>query len=487
MSAVTGLGDRAARGAGVTLTTQLLRAVLQLGSVVVLARLLVPEDFGLVAMVTAVIGIADLVRDFGLSSAAVQARTLEDDERTNLFWANTALGLTCTLVAAASAPLLVTLYDEPRLLPVVLALSPIFLLSGLGTQLRADLTRSLRLGWLALSDVLAQAVAVAAAVTLALLGAGLWAVVAQQLVGAAAGLVVVASAVHWRPRRYRRGVSLRRFFGYGSGLLGTQAMTYVTKNVDDVALGAVWGAGPLGLYTRAYQLLLAPLNQINAPMTRVALPVLSRLQDDDAGYAHALGRAQLVGCYVTTTVLLVVAGLADPVVDVLFGPGWAGVVPLLLVLALGGVPRALSQLAFWMYLSRGRTGAQLKQFLVTRPLLVVCVLAGLPWGALGVAVGHGVGHLLAWGISLWHAGRTTGVDVRPLVVTASRSVLLVGAPAGLAANGATWLLDAPIAQLALGLLLAAAWVAAACTLVPPVRRDARVVLTFARRAARRHA
>lgn len=479
------LGDAAARGAGVTLGTQALRAGLQLGSVVVLARLLAPEDFGLVAMVAAVIGIADLVRDFGLSSAAVQAKHLSDGERTNLFWANLALGAACALAAVAARPLVEALYDEPRLGDVVLGLSVVFVLSGASTQLRADLTRRLRFHALAVVDVSAQVAGIAVGVVLALVGAGLWAIVAMQVATAAVGLVVCAALCRWRPGLPRRGAPLRRFFGYGSGLMGTQAIGYVTKNVDNVALGAVWGAVSLGLYSRAYQLLMTPLNQINAPMTRVALPVLSRVQEDPVVFARYLARVQLVGCYLTATVLAVAAGLSEPVVLLLFGERWAAVAPIFALLAVGGVFRAVSQLAYWIYLARGRTGAQLRQELVSRPLMALVILAGLPWGAVGVAAGHSVAYLLYWVVSLWHAGRVESVDVRPLFANAARAIGLVSAPCGLLAWASSSVDAHPLLQVLGGVVLAGAWSALVVLVVPRVRADARDVLSFARRAAHR--
>lgn len=479
------LGDAAARGAGVTLGTQLVRALLQMASVVVLARLLTPADFGLVAMVAAVIGIAEIVRDFGLSSAAVQAPVLTDDERTNLFWVNVALGVACAAAAVAARPAIVALYGEERLSPVVLALSSVFVLSGLNAQFRTELTRRLGFRALAASDVIAQVCGIAVGVTLAVAGAGLWAIVAQQITAAAVAAAVNALTCPWSPGLPRRGVSLRRFFRYGGGVLGTQAVGYVTKNVDNVALGAIWGAGPLGLYSRAYQLLMTPLNQINAPMTRVALPVLSRVQHDDEVFLRYLGRAQLVGCYLTATVFAVAAGLAGPVVLLLFGPRWSAVAPIFAVLAVGGVFRAVSQLAYWIYLSRGRTGAQLRQESVTRPLMVLVILAGLPWGAVGVAAGHSVAYLLYWLVSLLHAGHVEGIDVRPLLRQATRAILLFSAPCGLAAFAAATLVDPAWARLVVGLAAAGGYAALAVAVVPALRADAVVVVSVARRAVGR--
>ncbi len=482
-----GLGDRAARGSSVTVVTQGARAVLQIVSVVLLARLLEPADFGLVAMVTAVIGIADLVRDFGLSQAAITAKTLSRAQQSSLFWVGTGLGAGCTVVALAAAPLIAAGYGQPRLTAVVLALAGVFTLSGASTQFRADLARELRFVALGVADVGAQLAGIVVAVVAALAGAGLWALVAQQLTVAVVGLVVVAGASTFRPVAPHRGGEVRPFFRFGGAVLGTQAITYATKNVDTVALGALWGASPLGLYTRAYQLLMAPLNQINAPMTRVALPVLTRVEPDAATYARYLARAQLVACYLTATVFAVAAALAWPLVEVLFGPRWAGVAPIFAVLAVGGIFRAVAQIAYWIYLSSGRPGAQLRLSLVTGPATIALILAGLPWGAIGVAAGHSAAHLLVWVAQLAVAGRVSGTDVRPLFAGAVRAILGVGLPCAGAAALANLLPWPALAQLGAGVVLAATAGTVMVLLVPPVRADARLVASLLRRATSRRA
>ena len=482
---MSSLGTRAARGSGITVGVQGVRALLQVVSVVALARLLSPADFGLVAMVTAVIGIADLVRDFGLSSAAITARTLDRAQQSALFWVGTALGALCTVAAVAAAPLIAAGYGQPRLGTVVLALAGIFTLSGASTQPRADLARHLRFGALGVVDVSAQVAGIAVAVGGALAGWGLWALVAQQVCVAVVGLVVVTALSTFRPVLPRRGgPSVRPFLGFGGAVLGTQAITYATKNVDTVALGAVWGAGPLGLYTRAYQLLMAPLNQINAPLTRVALPVLTRVHGT-RDYGRYLARAQLVACYLTATAFAVAAALAVPVVAVLFGPRWAGVAPVFAILAVGGVFRAVAQIAYWVFLSAGRPGAQLRLTLVTGPLTVALILAGLPWGPVGVAAGHSVAHLLVWVLQLAVAGRATGTDVRPLFAGALRAIGFVALPCAGAAWTANLLPWPPLAQVGAGLAAAAALAAAVAAVVPSVRSDAAGVLSLARRAVGR--
>jgi PST family polysaccharide transporter len=481
------LGDQAARGSKTVLLTQALRAGLQFASMIILARLLDPSVFGIVAMVTSVIGIADLVRDFGLSSAAVQSKTLSREERTNLFWVNVAFGALCTLVVAACAPLIQGLYGQPGLTPVVLGLASVFLLSGANTQFRADLTRSMRYGRLAAADITAQVAGIAVAAGLAVAGAGVWALVGQQLTVAAVSLVMNIVSTRWLPGLPRRKVSLRRFFAFGSSLFATQALTYLTKNVDNIALGISSGPYQLGLYSRAYQLLMTPLNQINAPMTGVALPVLSRIQDDEERFARYLGRAQLVACYLTASIFAVAAGVTEPLTLVLFGAEWAPVAPIFAILAIGGIFRSIQQIAYWTYLAKGRTGAQLRMILATRPVMILIILAGVPWGPIGVAVGHSVAYFLFWLVSVRHVGKVTGVDSGRLLRNAVRPVALVSLPAGVVAYAATLLPLPTVASLGAGVLAAALYVALTIALVRPVRADVLVLRDFVRRAGGRSA
>ena len=365
-----GLGNVAARGASITLMSQVIRFALQLGSLMVLARLLSPQDFGVVAMVTAITNVMEIVRDFGLSSAAMQAKELNDAERTNLFWVNTGIGTGCALVVTLSAPLIVRMYGTSVVGPIVLALGWLFIVSGVNTQFRAELSRSLRFKALAVTDIAAQAGSIAVAISLAAAGAGYWAVVGQQI-----ALVVLTCTSNvilckWRPGRPRRSVSIRRFFRFGGSVLGTNVIGYATNNLDNVAIGIYSGSGPLGLYSRAYQLLMVPLTQVNVPMTRVVLPVLSRVQDEDETYARYVSKAQLVGCYMLASGFAIAAGVSVPLVALLFGPKWSGVAPIFAALAIGGIFRGIGQISYWMYLSRGRADAQLKLYLVTRPIMI---------------------------------------------------------------------------------------------------------------------
>jgi hypothetical protein len=166
------LGARAARGGGTVLIGQISRIVIQIVSVSVLARLLSPSDYGLVAIVIAIVGVGEIFRDFGLSTAAVQAKVLTNDQRDKLFWLNTGIGLLLTLTCALAAPLVASAFHQESLTPITRVLSFTFLLNGLAAQHEADLNRHLRFAALVTVSVGSQAIGTVIAVIFAALGAG---------------------------------------------------------------------------------------------------------------------------------------------------------------------------------------------------------------------------------------------------------------------------------------------------------------------------
>ena len=197
-------------------------------------------------------------------------------------------------------------------------------------------------------------------------------------------------------------------------MLGTQVLGYATNNIDNVTIGAVWGPGPLGSYSRAYQLLMVPINQINDPTSRVILPILSRVHDDPPRYQRYVEKAQHVGTYALGPAFSVAAGLAAPLVAMLFGPQWSAGTPIFVALAVGGVFRGDGLVTYLAFLSSGQAGRQFRMYLITRPLMMGMIVAGLPWGPVGVAIGHSTAFALYWVASLIYLGRVTGLDVKRL-------------------------------------------------------------------------
>jgi PST family polysaccharide transporter len=389
------LTGAAAGGAAIMLAAQGARVVLQAVSVATLGRLLGASDFGVIAMVTAVVGIGGLIRDFGLGQAAVQAKAITSGQRSNLFWINTLAGATISAIVFLSAPAVGAMYGRPGLEPVVRALSVTFLLGGLVTQFRAELSRALRFRRLAAAEIAAQGLGVVAAISAALLGAGLWALVIQQLTEQLMLALLTGLVCGWRPGRPTRepmGGLLR----FGSNLVGTQSIVYLSQNVDSFVIGRRFGSSPLGEYNRAFQLLMLPINQISAPATKVALPVLARLQDSRDRFRAYLLRANLLIGYVVAFGLLLCASQAEAVVHLALGSGWSASADIFRILAVAGCFQTLSYATFWSFLAHGRTASNMRFTLISRSFLVAAILAGSTWGVAGVAAAYSIGLALIW-------------------------------------------------------------------------------------------
>lgn len=461
------------------MSAQLVRILLQLFSVVVLARLLTPHDYGLIALALVIVGIGEIFRDFGLTSAAVQAPSLSDGQRDNLFWINSGLGLALAALVFFAAWPIVWVSGQPELLGIVQALSIVFVFNGLATQYRAQLMRSLRFGALAWADVASAAVALGVAVAAALLGAGFWALVFQQLTTALLLLVMLVWFGRWLPGRYSRRHEIAGLVRFGWHLVATNLITYGAAQVDTILVAAKFGTTPLGFYNRAYQIVMTPLNQIRSPLTNVALPVFSRAQEERDRFNSFVSAGQLALGYSLGVPLLLVCGLADPVVELMLGPQWEASVPLLRFFAVAGALTTLSFVGYWVYVSRGLSKQLLQYSLVSTGIRLACIVGGSFFGVVGIAAGFALAPALAWPVSIYWLSRITVIPVRALYTGAAR-ILLVATSGALVAWLASELVASaagPWVEVGVGLAAAAAMIALLFVL-PPLRRDARTMLSF---------
>ena len=476
------LGRKTGRGILQTLGGQWARTLLQLASTVVLARLLVPEDFGLLAMVTAIVGIAEVVRDFGLTAAILQLKTISDRLWSMVFWLSALLGTVCTIVIAVLAPLIAGLYGEPRLIEITLVLAPSLLLNSMSMPFQTRLQRQLNFGKIAIVDVVSMAVGVVLAIAAGFLGWGVWSLVVLNGAGIVARFVGLWIAARPPIGAPRLGRELLRVLGSSANLFGSEMLGYLTKNLDNVVVGRFAGPAVLGFYGRAYSLLLLPLTQINGPLTRVALPVLSSLQDDPERYRRYIYNALMVISYASLTVFAIGAAVADPLIHIFLGPGWSESVPIFQLLAIGGVAQSLDTARTWLYISLRRTGRQLIYVLCTRPIVIASFVVGMLWGGVnGLVLLSGVIMLVLLVPGFYFAIQGTFVRASDVVMPFVRPVLL--APFMFAAAWAVQqpLHLLPIVELMIGGLAGLVPLALAFVIVPPVRRDVRLLADFARK------
>lgn len=388
--ATADVSGRAARGGMLVMASQVLRVLVQIGSTALLARLLAPADFGLVAMAGTLTMLFTMFADLGLTQATVQKADITPAQISTLFWVNAAFGALFTLLCVLLAPLIAWFYGHPDLVPITAALALGFLITGLYAQHGALLNRRLRFKAVAIIAGASALISAGTAVVLALLGAGIWALVAQQLTYALVTLVGNVIAVPWRPGRPRLAEGSGDLLRFGGNLSLTNLLIYVLTTLDRILIGWWVGERALGLYDRAGSLTALPNRLIIFPLGNVVIPALSRLQHDPAAYRRFYLEALEKLGMATLPPLLLLALLAPEAVAVLFGPGWEEAAPLLAFLAVGTLARPVGTTAGWLFISQGRTREQLIATCFTAAFGVLAFVTGLPYGAVGVAAATAV-------------------------------------------------------------------------------------------------
>jgi Membrane protein involved in the export of O-antigen and teichoic acid len=343
------------RGGVAVILGQAARTVAQFVAMVVMARVLGPADFGLVAMATAVTGVMSVVGDFGLSMSVLRSLDMSRRIRDGLFYVNAGLALTVAFAAAASAPLIAGFYGEPRLRDVTMWLAVAVLLNGLAPQYRAELARIGKFRQLGSSDGLSQMIGAGIGVATALAGAGYWSVVVQQVGSATSLLVLLIVGSRYVPvtRPSVRGLS--EHIRVGAFTFAAQTTNYASVNLPPVIIGRVLGASAVGLFTRSYQLVALPLVQLAAPLTRVVVPILSRSSASSSLQSRALRVHLLVSCALLSTVSLVFVGGSD-LLEFLFGSAWSVNDFTVEILAIGGLFQGAGYINYWLFAQAGRLG-----------------------------------------------------------------------------------------------------------------------------------
>ena len=435
------LKGRSVRGGAVTLTSQAIKFALQLGSTMVLARLLTPGDFGLIAMVTAITGFVAMFKDAGLSMATVQRKDVTHEQVSTLFWINVALSALAMLVIAALAPAIAYFYSEPRLVWITLALAGTMLFGGLTVQHQALLRRQMRFRALAVVEIVTMACGIAVAIAMGLLGFGYWSLVGMAAGAAFTNAVLVWALCDWRPGLVKRGCGAGSMLRFGGGITAFNFLNYFTRNSDNVIIGFALGSGSLGIYSKAYNLLMLPIRQINAPVGSVMVPALSRLQDDPSRYRGAYLKAVSAVAMVGMPIVACAFVLADEAVAILLGQGWEQAASVFRWLAPAALFGTLNVAPGWLCVSLGRARTQLKWAMIWAPTTVLAFIIGVQFGILGVAAAFSASWCIGLYVFIAMACRGSPVRQRDIAIAIGPQVLASLAATAIGLVTMAWIAD----------------------------------------------
>jgi len=418
----------------------------------VLARLLAPAEFGLVGMVTAITGLVGIIKEAGLADAAVQSATVDEERLSMLFWINVAVGCALATICAASAPLVAGFYHEPRIVWIMPLVGASFLFTGLGVQHRAILLRSMRIGLVSLIDLASLMISIAVSITMATSGFGYWSLVAGAVIIPAGNATGAWLFTAWIPRRPKPRSGTRSMIVYGTTITLNSAVVYVAYNLEKVMLGRFWGAGALGIYGRAYQLINLSNESLQSAVGAVAFPTLARVQGDPAQL-----RRYFLGMYatfvsMTLPITMMCALFADDLVAVFLGGQWHEAAGVFRRLAPAIMVYGLINPFSWLMFASGRVKRSLKIALVIAPVVIIAYAVGLAGGPNGVALTYSMALVvLALPVIYW-SRRGTAISMGDVF----RAVAFPGAAAAIAAGvavfGWVWIgrLESPVIRLMAG-------------------------------------
>lgn len=427
------LENRTTRGGILTLTAQVLKFCISTGATVIVARLLTPQDYGLISMVVVVTGFLGMFQYLGLPAATIRWPELSHGQVSTLFWVNVGLSSIIALVALLCSPLLVWFYDEPKLTGITAGYALVIFLTGLSIQHLAILQRQMRFVAFATIDISAVAIGLIAAIAAASRGAGYWALVINQIVFSVTTIAGAWMACRWRPSLPKRASGVASILKYGGNLTGYSFTTFLAQNLDNALIGKFWGAYQLGIYSRAYQMLLMPIGQIIMPLATVAVPALSRLADAPERYRNAYLRMLERIAMLTMPGIALMVATSDWIVLLLLGPKWIEAGRIFMLLGMAAIFQPIARSGTWLFITQGRSREMLMWGVIGSSIAVASIVGGLPWGATGVAASYAITDLcIGTPLMFWFIGRKGPVGIRdvyrtiaPAIIAATGSLIVL--------------------------------------------------------------
>lgn len=382
---------------------------------VILARLLSPREFGMVAMVTIITGFATIFAEMGFGGAIVQKDDVEEKHLSSVFWINIGLGLLLTVLFVLAAPLIADFYEEPLLLPLATFLSFNFIISSLNIVQTTLLMKTLEFRRLSVVEIISVTISGVVAIALAYLGFGVWSLAIQAMLLSAITALLLWITSSWRPKFMFNWEAVKELLGFSTSLFATTTLNYAVRNIDYVLIGRFLGPDPLGIYNRAYSVMLFPLANISRVIARVMFPSFSMIQENKRRVKKIFLQLTRIVALFAFPIMLGVFVTASKFVPVIFGDQWLAMIPVLRILCFVGLIQSIVSLNGNLYLSQGRADLQFKLGIILRFNLILGIVIGLQWGLVGVAIGYAVAVFINAYPNFFFAGRLVDISLKELL------------------------------------------------------------------------
>jgi O-antigen/teichoic acid export membrane protein len=403
------IGRLALRGGTISVLSGYGNGVIQIVSTIVLARLLSPSDFGLVAIITALTSFAPFLIDFGMADATIQRAQITSAQVSAVFWINLGLGVAVAATLASCSGLIASAYGEPRLAAVAIFSSLTFVLGGMSAQHLALLRRTMQFTTIAKIQFLGVVAGALVAVLLAVYGAGVWALVFRPVANMSFVAVGAWLGCRWRPGRPVFDGTVKSMTHFGLNIVCFSIANTMSRAMDRIALGLFYSPRDVGYYQNAFTLYDSSIVSALSQLRNVGSAALSKLQSDHAALSRGYETALSMTTFFVMPAAAILSVTAQDLTSILLGTKWLPAGALLAILALRGIFYTIESSQGWLHLSVGRPDRWKKWGVVTVVVQMAAVLCGMPFGPRGVAIATvAAGALIAFP-SISYAGRPAGI------------------------------------------------------------------------------
>lgn len=412
---------------------------------IIMARILTPEDYGLVGMVTIFIAVSQSLVDSGFSQALIRKQDRTETDNSTVFFFNIAVGLFLYLILFLCAPLIARFYDQPLLTPLTRLISLSVLINSFVVVQRALLTVKIDFKTQAKASLSAAIIAGAVGITMAYTGFGVWAIVWYQLVNLAVNVGLLWVFSRWRPRLLYSWASFRELFSFGSKLALSGIIDTLYNNIYLIVIGKVFKASDLGYYTRSSQFAQFPSSNLSAIMQRVTFPVLCTIQDDDDRLRSVYRRFLRLSAFVVFPLMCGLAGVSYPFIRLILGEKWLFSAELLQIICLSMMWYPVHAINLNLLQVKGRSDLFLRLEIIKKCVGIAILCATVPLGLMAMCWGSLLSSILCLVINTHYTGKLIQVgflmQMRDLLPTLLYS-LSMGAIVLLVVNiipGSDWL------------------------------------------------
>ncbi|MFW9970745.1 MAG: MOP flippase family protein [Candidatus Odinarchaeota archaeon] len=361
---------------------QIVQQLLRFTISVILARILSPEEFGLIGMITVFTGFAYLFGDFGFTSAIIQREKVEERHYSSIFWLNLGIGIILTVLFISISEIIANFYDKNILRPLTILISFTFTINALCSVQRAILSKKMLFKLLALRSIISRVFAGLIAIILALKGFGVWSLAWQLFFYSIISVLMYWWVSGWKPRLIFNISAIKELWFYSYNYFGSLMTNYWIRNADNLLVGKYFGSSSLGIYSRAYGLMVLPMQQINLVVGRVMFPALSKIQKDKEKVKSVFLRAVAAIALLTFPIFGGLFIISRDFILALYGSKWAGVIPILQILSIAGLFQSVIYANAWILTSQGRTDLLFKWYLVRGILIIGSIALGLWYGTI---------------------------------------------------------------------------------------------------------